>query len=255
MYSCEVTNGSGYSRFQDEGYLIHKPFPVDEEVWLTREGVAHGEDTVVKRALAWMDSLAYAHDVHVDPDTVGGATDSIRITAKVRNAAQHTLVVSAIVTNGQGSLVDSVVFMHAAGDTLWSAYTKIPDTIGTYDISVRTDDATSGSYRRLPNVASFAIVTDIEENPSLPDHFALEQNYPNPFNPSTTISYVLPVTSHVSLTVYDLLGREIAVLVNGVQQPGRRVAIWDASGIASGIYYYRLTAGTFVAAKAMVVLK
>jgi hypothetical protein len=89
----------------------------------------------------------------------------------------------------------------------------------------------------------------------LPREYALGQNYPNPFNPATTISYELPEETRVTLTVFDLLGREVAVLVDEVQKPGVRSASWTATGAASGVYYYRLTAGGFTGVGRMMVLK
>ena len=77
---------------------------------------------------------------------------------------------------------------------------------------------------------------------SIPRVYALAQNYPNPFNPTTTISYDLPVASGVTLTIYNLLGREVARLVNTHQPAGRYGAHWKATNAASGIYFYRLEA-------------
>jgi hypothetical protein len=85
--------------------------------------------------------------------------------------------------------------------------------------------------------------------------YALEQNYPNPFNPSTAIRFSLAQSSHVSLIVYDALGREVAVLVNGFLSAGSHDAHWDAHTAPSGVYYYVLRAGEFTAAKRMVVIK
>ncbi len=249
--------GTVYSNVPGEGYLAHKGVQPDEGVWLTRAGVANGEDAVVKRALAWMDSLSYAHDVMVSRDTVWNLADSIRVTAKVENPGNHWLVVSAIVTSAQGSAVDSVVLIRTPGDSLWGAFIRAPGANGRYNISVRTSDVTSGTYRRLPNVAWFiAIVTDIDElAENLPQVFGLQQNYPNPFNPSTTIKYQLPAKSHVTLKVYDVLGREVATLANNLEEPGYKAVQWDARSVASGVYLYRLQAGAFVQTSKMCVIR
>ncbi len=85
--------------------------------------------------------------------------------------------------------------------------------------------------------------------------FRLEQNYPNPFNPATIISYQLPVSSEVSLKIYDLLGREVATLVNARQAAGRYDVRFNAASLASGVYFYRLSAGAFIETKKMMLVK
>jgi hypothetical protein len=90
---------------------------------------------------------------------------------------------------------------------------------------------------------------------ALPDRFALHQNYPNPFNPKTGVRFQVPGVSDVKLVVYDLLGREVAVLVNEKKAPGRYEVQFDGKGLASGVYLYRLTAGTFSQVRKMVLLR
>jgi len=96
---------------------------------------------------------------------------------------------------------------------------------------------------------------DVAESHGIPSTFALEQNYPNPFNPTTLIAYQVPVVSEVKLAVYDLLGREVKMLAVGTTAPGRHTVEFDASGLASGVYMYRLRAGDFTQAKRLMVLK
>jgi len=90
---------------------------------------------------------------------------------------------------------------------------------------------------------------------NVPNTFTLSQNFPNPFNPSTKIMYSVPKQSVVKLVVYDLLGKEVAVLVNDVKQRGNYEAVFNASNFASGIYIYRIEAGDFVMSKKMVLIK
>ncbi len=324
------------------------------------------------------------------------------------------MVVSAIVTDSQGSVVDSVVFGNSPGDTLWRALIGTPPTQGGYNVSVRTEDVTAGSYRMLPNVATFTVdQTDVERTILIPNmraiafdrdgtlfgatmngrlyrislstgdtshigtaagivysslalqpstgelwasvrpavsgrdriykvntttgettligvtgggritpaiafaqddvlyglksgsvsdtlitistdsatatpvgltgvrglnalamltdttsvavdehqtaqtpvRFSLAQNYPNPFNPSTTIRYGLPTRSHVTLTVFNTLGQQVAALVEGEQEVGFHEVRFDASGLSSGVYLYRLTAGSFVDTKKFVLVR
>lgn len=88
-----------------------------------------------------------------------------------------------------------------------------------------------------------------------PETFRLNQNYPNPFNPSTIISYQLPMNSHVTLKVYDVLGREVRTLVNGRQAAGDHSVTFDVSNLPSGVYFYRIVAGNFVDTKKLMVVK
>ena len=90
---------------------------------------------------------------------------------------------------------------------------------------------------------------------SAPVEFALEQNYPNPFNPATTINYSIPEAGNVEMKVYDILGNEVATLVNEVKAPGNYSAMFDASSLASGIYIYTLRANNFVQTKKMMLMK
>jgi hypothetical protein len=89
----------------------------------------------------------------------------------------------------------------------------------------------------------------------LPDQFALDQNYPNPFNPATTIRYGIPNAAKVTLKIYNVLGQEVATLVNADQTAGTYNVRFDAGSLASGMYLYRITAGQFVQVKKMLLLK
>ncbi|MEK9137952.1 MAG: immunoglobulin domain-containing protein, partial [Bacteroidota bacterium] len=89
----------------------------------------------------------------------------------------------------------------------------------------------------------------------LPTQYSLGQNYPNPVNPSTTIRYALPVASHVTLKVFNLLGQEVAALVKGIQDAGFKSVTFDASGLPSAVYFYKLQAGDFVETKRLLVVK
>ncbi len=100
------------------------------------------------------------------------------------------------------------------------------------------------------------LVTAVEdEKGRLPTEYNLAQNFPNPFNPVTTVAYQLPQSGRVSLIVYDLLGAEVATLVNSVQTAGIHSVKWNAINVASGIYFYRLEAGNFTQTRKLVVIK
>ncbi len=99
------------------------------------------------------------------------------------------------------------------------------------------------------------ITADVRELDGMPRVTFLKQNYPNPFNPTTVISYELDVKSEVQLVVYDMLGRELATLVNERKDPGRYSVDWNAQGVSSGVYYYRLVVGGRVETKKAVLIK
>jgi hypothetical protein len=106
------------------------------------------------------------------------------------------------------------------------------------------------------------IVTGVEEETTLPTEFSLEQNYPNPFNPTTTIKYQiadLPAgrqgLSFVTLKVYDILGSEVATLVNEEKPIGTYETTWYAENLPSGVYFYRLQANNFTQIRKMILLK
>jgi hypothetical protein len=97
-------------------------------------------------------------------------------------------------------------------------------------------------------------VFDLEE-PSSNSNYKISQNYPNPFNPSTTISYSIPKAEFVTLKVFDILGRETASLVNESKEAGNYSLTFNAGNIPSGIYFYKLTSGSFMATKKLILLK
>ncbi|HLX12973.1 MAG TPA: alpha-amylase family glycosyl hydrolase [Bacteroidota bacterium] len=100
------------------------------------------------------------------------------------------------------------------------------------------------------------LLTGVKNNPSShPLTYSLEQNYPNPFNPSTQIQYSLKERTLATLKIYDVLGREVATLVNSVQTSGDHRVVWDASRQPSGVYFYRLTTASFTATKKLVLVK
>jgi hypothetical protein len=100
------------------------------------------------------------------------------------------------------------------------------------------------------------LITSVDPVASeMPQEFSLNQNYPNPFNPSTTIQYALPHRSHMTLTVFNTLGQQVATLVNGEVEAGYHEVKIDAAGLSSGVYFYRMQAGDFVQSKKFVLLK
>jgi hypothetical protein len=105
-----------------------------------------------------------------------------------------------------------------------------------------------------------SVFTGIDEETSRPTAFTLEQNYPNPFNPITEIRYSIPVDCHVTLEIYNILGRKVVTLVDDFHEAGRKVALWNGrdnkgATVVSGIYFYTIKAGQYAATRKMVLLK
>lgn len=112
----------------------------------------------------------------------------------------------------------------------------------------------------MPNfktVANNQFAKPMFEDPNdlQPNHYSLEQNFPNPFNPTTTIQYALPQDNAVSVKVFDIMGREVAVLVNEHKPAGRYSVSFNADKLPSGMYIYKIQAGSFTSIKKMQVVK
>ncbi|MDP3149392.1 MAG: T9SS type A sorting domain-containing protein [Ignavibacteria bacterium] len=120
--------------------------------------------------------------------------------------------------------------------------------------------ATSGNYtyrlKQVDNDGTFKYSETVEVTVGqVPNDYSLNQNYPNPFNSSTTITYDIPKTSFVRISVYDILGKEIKLVVNAEKNPDHYEILFDAKELAGGIYYYSIKAGEFSQSKKMILLK
>jgi hypothetical protein len=379
-YVTRADNGTVFSNLPGEGYMIHKAFPVDEDVWLTREGIARGEDNVVASALEWIQHQTYVCDVNL-PSYANPGVDTLTATATLINGAGHEIDAALVLTDTNGTALDSASLTDV-GMNILRARMKAPSAEGVFTMMLRSHDRSTGVTKIFPRADYFvtfgpvectgdtlsaeptwgarvmvrlrirnggktlafpqvtaairsldtaatlrflnrydigslapgqvrlspsyiidfspwgsgvreipfevicsnaqfelgrdtllirvSLPSDVASQQSLPLSWQLEQNYPNPFNPTTSIGYSvgvvgLPagqaggqssvVSNHVRLAVYDLLGREVAVLVNEKKEAGRYEVKWDASGFASGVYFCRLTAGTTVLISRMMLVK
>jgi len=135
-------------------------------------------------------------------------------------------------------------------------------SIGGFSPGIHTVELTDPAtcFPPVDVTCSAALATDVDDSwdddgTETSSVTALLGNYPNPFNPSTTISYELSTVSNVSLIVYDVLGRNVATLVDGIQQSGYHQVNFNGSNMASGLYYYRLIAGSFSDVKRLMLVK
>jgi hypothetical protein len=137
---------------------------------------------------------------------------------------------------------------------------------GCIKLTIRTTSVMQDSITAMAYPTAWTITQDttcirldslvgVPGNNELPTVFKLYNNYPNPFNPATTIKYDVPRGSNISITIYDVLGKEVDKLVNGFIQPGRYEVLWDARNYASGTYFYRFESESYVNVKKMVLVK
>jgi hypothetical protein len=338
--------------------------PVDEEVWLTPEGVANGEDDVVNKALEWINNLVYPHNITCDTSYYSPGSDEIQISTIIENPNSHQLSVRGYIHNLDDVLIDSLELIkqtfNGEGE-IWLGNKIAPAVEDFFNVSVKAFDQTATTSFTLPNATRFTTagpvvldsitysksssnyfnikvyvfnqgvtktITDASVRlicnddwvstltpqvlnlPSIPPGmtvspslqfrayyidslflgyfnfkveimsdiwtywtdsvqvvvgvdkenfqllaYKLEQNYPNPFNPSTTIQYSLKERTSVELILYDILGRVVEVLVNEEQGAGYYKVDFNAGSLASGIYLYRLKAGSFIETKKMLLIK
>jgi hypothetical protein len=135
------------------------------------------------------------------------------------------------------------------GDSVGVFYMRDMKAGGWVNVASWGQAPVYGIYRKVSGV--IGIKQDLE----VVREFRLFQNYPNPFNPTTTISYYIPKSANVTLKVYNILGAEVATLVNGFEKSGAKEIVFDASGLASGIYYYTIVSGDYKDTKKMVLVK
>ena len=149
------------------------------------------------------------------------------------------------------------VFMSANNGTSW---TEVNYGLGNTQVSSLTVSDTNlfaGTYSsNVWRSPLSEMITSVEGSSiGLPIGFAISQNYPNPFNPSTMISYSIPRNSFVHLKVFDILGNDVAELVNEQKPAGSYEVKFDGASLPSGVYFYQLTAGEFIQTKKMILLK
>ncbi|MFN0156706.1 MAG: YCF48-related protein [Bacteroidota bacterium] len=191
----------------------------------------------------------------IDFDSVGFG-ESAWDTLRIFNAGTAPLVVSNITSTGASFTVSRSSFTIPIGgsDTITVVFT--PQAIQAYADTLQFTSNTP-TRLRIPLSGEGVTLTSVEED-GLPTAFALMQNYPNPFNPSTRIRYALPSETRVTLTVFNTLGQEVAILVNDIQQPGwHTVEFSPRAGVdlSSGVYLYKLEAGSFVETRKMLLVK
>jgi Secretion system C-terminal sorting domain len=137
---------------------------------------------------------------------------------------------------------------YANGTTPDSAYVQVT-------IDNPTNTVNIGSSFLIDDLSFVGTPSDVNDRVVRPRSFSLEQNYPNPFNPSTTIEFSVPAREVTTIRVFDLLGREVSTLVNGVKEAGSYTVQFEGSGLPTGVYFCRMQAGEFVQTRRLVLVK
>jgi hypothetical protein len=133
---------------------------------------------------------------------------------------------------------------------------NIDDSNPTYTLSTQFGSINPNFYDAWDYTNRRPVVTvSVDDVNAIPAEFSLSQNYPNPFNPATSISFALPVESQVSLKIFNVLGQEVATVVDGVMKAGRHTVSFNASKLASGVYLYQMKTGSFTSLKKMLLTK
>ena len=197
----------------------------------------------------------YFDDVKFGADVV--PVEFVSFNASVTNNVVNLDWATASETNNKGfevqrrmenSEYSTIAFIDGKGTTTGSnnyAYTDSKIESGKYFYRLRQIDFDG----------TFAYSSEVEVDVATITSFALDQNFPNPFNPSTSISYRLPEASDVVVKIYDVMGNEVATLVNGRQDAGVHQVVFDAAKLSSGSYIYSIKAGNFSATKKMILMK
>jgi len=153
------------------------------------------------------------------------------------------------------STYNSYVYRSVDGGSTWQQLRTGMTTSSTLGIAVNDSGVVFVGTLNGQVYRSAQPTVSMVDHSEHPREFVLYQNYPNPFNPSTTIRFTIPDSRFTSLRIYNLLGEEVATLVNEVKQAGQYEVKWDAEGLASGVYLYRLEAGEFRETKRMVLMR
>jgi subtilisin family serine protease len=263
----------------DPDYTISQPASADHafamgayisrNTWTAYDGLVWNSREGQTGAITTFSSRGPRVDGHLKPDIA--APGSILISVRDRHiyTSPSSLWVSSIGTSPdsayylmQGTSMATPVGAGAAALILGRTPSLTPQQVySAMSAGAITDGFTGGvpnttwGAGKLNVYAAISVSTSVDLTPGVPLAFELDQNYPNPFNPSTIIQYMLPQSGHVTLEVFDLLGRSVRTLVSGEQGFGPHSVRFDGTGLASGVYFYRLKAAGLTLTKKLVLLR
>jgi hypothetical protein len=202
------------------------------------------------------------HDSNVFAGTFGGGIFHSTDLGASWTAVNHDLTendVRALVADATNLFAGTFwggVYLSSNNGSSWTAVNSGLTSNHVYALALSNAHLFAGTDGGVWRRPLSEMITSVQSaSNELPEYYTLEQNYPNPFNPLTVIRYQLPVNSYVTLKVYNVLGQEVAVLVDGMQDAGFKSVEFEASRVGSGVYFYKLVAGEYVDVKRMAVIK
>ncbi len=194
------------------------------------------------------DTLTYAWALY-------NAADTSLVVELTSNSGGEDALITISGTAVDGLLEGAGLEVGQSANFVWNVKVSDgSDTLGVHGSYGNFGDDFAPIYRKITLKRGIISSNDIDNE--VPTEFALRQNYPNPFNPNTNINFELSQTSNVTLTVYDMLGRKVATLIDGEQYSAAKHSIqFNASALASGMYIYRIQAGSFISTRKMMLIK
>jgi hypothetical protein len=189
--------------------------------------------------------------------TTNSGSNWTNISGNLPNIPVNCIVVDPSSVNNLVVGTDLGVFVTNNGGSTWVKRNDGMANVPVADLDYRSSDGKvfAATHGRGMFSAPLSDVVSVRDESEFPGNLVLEQNYPNPFNPSTTIDFSLPQTESVNIRVYNTVGAEVYELVNSQLSAGTHSIEFDAGTLASGVYYYRIKAGSFIDVKKMVLLR
>ncbi len=260
LISSDLTNSSGRADFNNLPYGIYNYEAYYDggdttEFWGSDENFSINSPNVSRN---FTRNWPYLNNYSFSPANPNiGEQDTIQITVKNSLSFSRNVKVELWIDKNQTSPWDfhqlSSSQSVSGGGTKIFTFHMTPSSAGTYNWKAHIQSYNDGASAYIVTDtypwSSLVVLSSTDDMNSIPSSFCLLQNYPNPFNPYTTISYQIPEVSHVILKVYDIIGRELKVLVNDENTPGEYKSNFNASNLASGIYFYRIEAKSKVSNK------
>lgn len=215
---------------------------------ITLQGTAASNNVTIKASIKQTENISLsnliAHFVAVETVNYAGRNGITLHKNVMRKMFPNSSGRSFSISFNQTLLLEEVTSLNAGGDLSKLGYVIFIQNSQTKTV-YQSEYVT---YNQL-------ITTNVESDISLPIGFSLSQNFPNPFNPSTTISYQIPEAAKVEIKVYNLIGKEVAVLIDEQKPAGKHSINFEASQLPGGVYFYKITAGRYAETKKMILLK